>query len=66
MYGLKFLFHVDLRKILLDYNFLGHPLKKDFPLVGYFELRYDDLMQLLISEPVELSQNLRYFDFENP
>jgi NADH-quinone oxidoreductase subunit C len=66
MYGVKFLLHGDLRRILTDYNFKGHPLRKDYPLIGYVELRYDDTNQLIISDIIENSQEFRYFKFINP
>lgn len=66
MFGVFFLNHFDLRRILTDYGFAGHPLKKDFPLTGYFELRYDEVSKSLIYELVELSQELREFKFANP
>jgi NADH-quinone oxidoreductase subunit C len=66
MYGLKFILHGDLRRILTDYGFKGHPLRKDFPLIGYVELRYDDIYQLIVLEPVEISQGFRFFKYENP
>lgn len=66
MFGVFFLNHFDLRRILTDYGFAGHPLKKDFPLTGYFELRYDEISKSLIYELVELSQELREFKFANP
>lgn len=66
MYGIKFLFHTGLRRILTDYGFKGHPLRKDFPLLGYFEVYYDDSIQLIKVVPVELTQSLRFFKFENP
>ena len=66
MYGIYFENHPDLRRILTDYGFEGHPLKKDFPLVGFEELRYDLNKRRVISELVELQQNYRIFQFETP
>jgi len=66
MFGIKFLFHTNLRRILTDYGFKGHPLRKDFPLVGYVDLYYDDSVQAISISPLELSQNLRFYNFENP
>lgn len=66
MFGICFLHHPDLRRILTDYGFEGHPLRKDFPLSGYVEFRYDDSKKRVISEPVELAQEFRYFDFASP
>lgn len=66
MYGVKFLLHKDLRRILTDYGFQGHPFKKDFPLVGFVEVRYDELSKAVLLEPVELQQEFRYFFFTNP
>ena len=66
MYGVKFKDHPDLRRILTDYGFEGHPLRKDFPLTGYVEVRYDDDKKRVIYEPVELKQEYRNFDFESP
>ena len=66
MFGLRFLFHQNLRRILTDYGFKGYPLRKDFPLIGFIELRYDDLFQSILIEPVELSQIFRFFRFQNP
>lgn len=62
-YGIYFLNHVDLRRILTDYGFRGFPFRKDFPLTGYLELRYDDNRGDLVYEPVELAQELRFFNF---
>lgn len=66
MYGLKFIYHNDLRRILTDYGFLGHPLLKQFPLIGFIELRYDDSILNIIKEAVEMSQMYRFFRFINP
>jgi NADH-quinone oxidoreductase subunit C len=66
MYGIEFSGHSDLRRILTDYNFEGHPLRKDFPLTGYNELRYDDEKKAIVYEPVKLQQEFRNFDFEMP
>lgn len=66
MFGIFFTNHPDLRRILTDYGFEGHPLRKDFPLTGYVEVRYDDSEKRVIAEPLELSQEFRYFDFASP
>ena len=66
LFGIKFLNHPDLRRIMTDYNFEGHPLRKDFPLTGHTEVRYDDLEKKVIYEPVKLEQNYRNFDYESP
>ena len=66
MYGIVFENHNDLRRILTDYDFEGYPLRKDFPLTGYSELRYDQDQQKIVYEPVKLSQEYRNFDFEMP
>ncbi|MGB5093994.1 MAG: NADH-quinone oxidoreductase subunit C [Parvibaculum sp.] len=66
MYGVLFSDHPDLRRILTDYGFSGHPLRKDFPLTGYVELRYDDDRKRVVYEPVKLTQEFRSFDFMSP
>ena len=66
MYGVKFNDHPDLRRILTDYNFEGHPLRKDFPLTGHKEVRYSEDSKKVIYEPVKLEQNYRNFDYESP
>ena len=66
MYGIVFKNHPDLRRILTDYDFEGHPLRKDFPLTGYKEVRYDENRKKVIYEDVKLTQEFRSFDFEMP
>ena len=66
MYGIKFNDHPDMRRILTDYGFEGHPLRKDFPLTGHNEVRYSEDKKKVIYEPVKLEQNYRNFDYESP
>src|SRR5262245_2807209 len=66
MYGILFSGHPDLRRLLTDYGFQGHPLRKDFPLTGYVEVRYDDAQKRVVYDPVKLTQEFRSFDFMSP
>jgi NADH-quinone oxidoreductase subunit C len=66
MFGVFFTDHPDLRRLLTDYGFEGHPLRKDFPLTGYVEVRYDDEQKRVVYEPVKLTQDFRSFDFMSP
>ena len=66
MYGILFSDHPDLRRLLTDYGFQGYPLRKDFPLTGFVEVRYDDEAKRVVYEPVKLMQEFRSFDFESP
>jgi NADH dehydrogenase (ubiquinone) Fe-S protein 3 len=66
MFGVYFSNHPDLRRILTDYGFEGHPFRKDFPLSGYVELRYDDEVKRVVAEPIELAQEFRKFDYNTP
>jgi NADH/F420H2 dehydrogenase subunit C len=66
MYGISFSKHPDLRRILTDYGFEGHPMRKDFPITGYVEFKYDESRKRVIGEPIELTQEFRTFTFEMP
>lgn len=66
LYGILFTGHPDLRRLLTDYGFEGHPLRKDFPLTGFVEVRYDDEAKRVVYEPVQLNQEFRNFDFLSP
>tara|TARA_B100000965_G_scaffold242279_1_gene203364 strand:- start:596 stop:1168 length:573 start_codon:yes stop_codon:yes gene_type:complete len=66
LFGIKFNNHPDLRRIMTDYNFEGHPLRKDFPLTGHTEVRYDNIEKKVIYEPVKLTQEYRDFDYTSP
>ena len=66
LYGIRFTGHPDLRRLLTDYGFQGYPLRKDFPLTGYVEVRYDDAEKRVVYEPVQLRQEFRNFDFLSP
>lgn len=66
LFGVFFLNHLDLRRILTDYGFEGYPLRKDFPLSGFTEVRYDEALKRIVIEPIELTQSYRSFDFLNP
>ena len=66
LFGINFTNHPDLRRIMTDYNFEGHPLRKDFPLTGHTEVRYDDVEKKVVYEPVKLTQEYRDFDYTSP
>jgi len=66
MYGVRFFLHGDLRRILTDYGFKGNPLLKEFPVIGYYELRFDEIYKIIVEELVEVMQYYRFFRFESP
>jgi NADH-quinone oxidoreductase subunit C len=66
MFGIFFFSHPDLRRILTDYGFEGYPLRKDFPITGFKEIRYDDEKKKIVLEPIRMTQEFRYFDFVTP
>ena len=66
LFGIEFENHPDMRRLLTDYGFVGHPLRKDFPLTGYSQVRYDETLEKVIYEPVKLDQEYRYFDSISP
>jgi len=66
LYGIFFIYHPDLRRILTDYGFEGYPMRKDFPLSGFVEIRYDQVKRRIVIEPIELTQEYRFFSFELP
>jgi NADH-quinone oxidoreductase subunit C len=66
LYGVVFTGHPDMRRLLTDYGFEGHPLRKDFPLTGFVEVRFDDEQKRVVYSPVQLTQEFRYFDFLSP
>ena len=66
LFGILFEGHHDLRRILTDYGFEGHPLRKDFPMSGFVQVRYDDAQKRVVNEPVRLNQEFRQFDFLSP
>jgi len=66
MFGINFMMHDDLRRILTDYGFKGYPLLKEFPVIGYYEVRFDEILKIIVEELVEIMQYYRFFRFDNP
>ena len=66
MFGIIFMKHPDLRRILTDYGFMGFPLRKDYPLIGFMELRYDEWNKRVVSEPISMMQDYRIYNYKSP